>query len=261
MRACTGPERCRTAGRTSAERRWSAREGRCAQQPQEFVCASSRKTRAPRRGWRAVHCRRRERRIHGHVHQAASRVILTNASASPVRRTSSSRQVCVGGQQPPHDGLGHRRSRYRASAARGSRWSRPASRGSPPPPGLLMQRMRRRTPCARISSTLPLADDAAAHQHDDALGERLGLLQVVRGEQDRAAARVSIADHASTATRAPRGRARWSAHRETAAAGCRRWRAQTARVAAARRRAWRTAATAAPMPVRAAISASGRGCG
>lgn len=40
----------------------------------------------------------------------------------------------------------------------------------------------------------PLGDDPAAHEHDDAVGEGLGFVEVVHGEQDRGAVRAQAPD-------------------------------------------------------------------
>ena len=66
-----------------------------------------------------------------------------------------------------------------------------------------------------------LGDDPAVVDHHDGVGQQVGLLQVLRGEQQRGATRDQPVDHVPHVDPAARVQARWSARPGTAPAGSR----------------------------------------
>ena len=127
------------------------------------------------------------------------------------------------------------------------------------PAGGSGSRRRRRVPS---EPGAPSATIAAVAQHDHAVGERRGLVQVVRGQEHRRA-RVGEPRGSSPRRRgAPRGRSRSSARRGTAARACPRARAPGRAGGAGRPRACARAASAASSsPTSASSSAGSRGRG
>ena len=68
-------------------------------------------------------------------------------------------------------------------------------------------------------------DGAAVVEHDDVVGQLVGLLEVLRGEDDRGAVAHEVAQHLPQVAAAARVEARWSARRGTAPSARRRgWR-------------------------------------
>ena len=96
---------------------------------------------------------------------------------------------------------------------------------------------RRATTCTRRSPTrafssagVPAATVAAAAEHDDLVGEPVGLLEVLRGEQERGAVVDQAARSRPTSRRGWPGRGRWSARRgRRPGAGRRRQAARSSR--------------------------------
>jgi hypothetical protein len=135
---------------------------------------------------------------------AASAGELLKASSSPASRTSRRERVRVLGEQAAHHGLGVARGEAQLVAPSHARFqhARPACARSTAA-SALSQRMALRDTSARMSSTLPVATTRPVGQHRHARGQRLGFLQVVRGEHDGAAlARAASRTLAHKASRA-----------------------------------------------------------
>ena len=119
---------------------------------------------------------------------AASRVSSANASARPARCTSRSRVCVIVPEQPLHDALGVGGHHFQPAVLDGGRHhARPAQH--------FFDRHRRRAPhtlAVHHRSHLvhaALRDQLALGQHGHAMRQRLGLFQVVRGQDHRRALR------------------------------------------------------------------------
>ena len=86
-----------------------------------------------------------------------------------------------------------------------------------------------------------VGDDAAAVEHHDAIGQRVGFLEIVRRQQDRAARGGERRARSARTAGAPRRPCRRSVRRGRAVPGCRRSPARTARAASVRPTGFRTA--------------------
>ena len=112
------------------------------------------------------------------------------------------------------------------------------------------------------SSGVPSATTRPLGEHDDAVGEVLRLVHVVRGQQDRLAERAQVGDQSPTTGAARPGRSPSSARRGRSARGRRRGRARGRAGGAGRRRGRRRAQSPrSASPTSSSSSCAGRGFG
>ena len=168
-----------------------------------------------------------ERKPHGRAPRASS------ASSSVTARTSSSSSGTPRPDEPVerHPGVGGEDPQVGAVPL-GSGNVEPGGRPEPD---------ERHPRLGLHLGDRPLGDDHPALDQDDAIGERLGLGQVMRGQEHGAAVPRGALERPPRRPSVPRCRAPWSARRAPRAADCPRRRAPL-RVAGARRRRGRRSA-------------------
>ena len=145
---------------------------------------------------------------------------------------------------------GHRQARDLAAEARGQvghqRRRRRALRALPGPVRVRQETVARAGPGCRAAAGVSDREEPAGGDDPDPVGERLRLLQVVRGQHDRRPARRPGPGSAPRTRAGPPGRSRWSARPGRAARAGRRCRAPRRAGASARR----TGCACGPAPCR-----------